>query len=180
MDVKTYPVWALVALGLVLTGFGCDWVAPANETEEVRAVYPLDGEKRLWVETFNGAVEVRGADRADVEMVAVKRAVSREALGAIDVEVTEMPEGLRIRASRSSGYRGPAGVDLTLEVPRDAALDMVQSSNGRVYVSGVRGPARLRTSNGSVEAERTGQLEIRTSNGRIDVRDVAGPVEATT
>lgn len=170
---------AFLLPGLLVTT-GCEWTGAATETEEVRATYPLREQRRLWVETFNGTVEIQGADRADVKLVAVKRAVSRRALEVLDVKVAETPEGLRIRASRPSGYRGPAGVNLTLEVPREAVLEMVRSSNGRIQVENIRGTARLRTSNGEIEAVGVGAIEASTSNGKIVIRDAAGRVEAAT
>lgn len=179
----------------------------ASLKEDFRYSYSLNPGGRISVETFNGALEVYGWDRNEVEIVGTKYARNPETLREIRLETTNQPDSVSIRASRpktDGGWwrTGNAGVKMQIRVPRHVQLDGLRTSNGAIRVSEIDGPARLTTSNGAIRITNLqGRLEATTSNARIEasgltdeailrtsngaievtfVRFAGKPIEATT
>lgn len=172
-------LYAALAPGLLLVS-GCDfddvadWGSSARYTEDFQYSYPLKPGGRLSLENFNGSIEIAGWDETSVEIRGVKFASTPELRDAVKIDVAAAPDSISIRTIRPSG-RGNAGAKYVLKVPRKTQLDRIVSTNGGIRVLDVAAPARLKTSNGSVRAERLGgNLDAQTTNGGIDAVDVAG------
>ncbi len=118
---------------------------------------------------------------------------------AIKIDIQPSADSVYIRTVRPFERRGNMGARFILKVPRQVALERIISSNGLVRIRDVDGPARLKTSNGSinvanvrgsldastsngtVEAQNIdGSATLKTSNGRVHVDDVRGALEAST
>ncbi|RPI09903.1 MAG: hypothetical protein EHM65_08680 [Acidobacteriales bacterium] len=90
-------------------------------------------------------------------------------------------DSIRVRTVRPSGHGGNMGASYLIRVPRRTALERIESSNGRIQVTGIEGAARLETSNGSIEANAlSGALTARTSNGSVRVGRVLGELNIDT
>lgn len=152
-----------------------DW-----ENYDQVVVRTLNGRVNLSVDPAATRVSVSGVKQAGgmtlqeaeahLAQVEVKVGPDTSAAGTLRVEVV-YPDELRNRNVAAS---------LTIRVPRSVAAD-VETSNGSIRASDLRGPSRLATSNGGVVAQRVaGDLSVETSNGRIDLDDVSGNVSART
>jgi Putative adhesin len=175
----------LTVCGLSFLLIACDgdWAEGMDRhSEPFEYTYSLAPDGRVSVENMNGSVEIKGWDRDTVEVTGVKYARSEDSLRALKIDIQQGPDYIRVRTVPPSGpRRGGMGARYTISVPRRAELDRIVSSNGRVEVRDVDGPARLRTSNGAVRAMNTkGVLEIETSNGGIDIVDHHGAVTGRT
>ena len=173
----------LIAATLLLGG--CLYIGDFEDAdtyrEDFHSTHPLEAGGSVSIETFNGAIEVRGWEQNSVEVNGTKSASSKNALDTLKIEVNATPGSVRIRANRPSDFYRHMGVRFSIRVPRKALLDLISTSNGKIQVEDVEGRARLHTSNGGIRVSRLkGELEARTSNGTIDAQDVDGSVNLHT
>jgi hypothetical protein len=142
----------------------------------------------------NGGVEVTGADRSDVSVLAFlwATAPTEERAREIVSEITLAIDGGRLTAEgpERRGRRESWGVDWELTVPRAIDLDArtmnggiqvadvtgdidVAATNGGIALTGVGGDVRGRTTNGGLRVELAGTswegrgLDATTTNGGV-------------
>jgi hypothetical protein len=186
-----------------LIGFsGCDAgdFGPMDRyPKDFQYIYPVHPNVRIDAESFNGAIEIEGWDRNDVEISGVKSASTEEARDAIKIDVHNTPDSVEIRAIKPSIQHANMGVKITMHVPRSAELDRItttnaqiqvqdvsraahlKSSNGSIRVTGVHGEVEAHTSNAAIEAESLdGAVVLKTSNGHIRADKITGSFEAET
>ncbi|HXG34510.1 MAG TPA: DUF4097 family beta strand repeat-containing protein [Bryobacteraceae bacterium] len=173
----------LGAVILVLLA-GCefsDWDHGGRYKEDFHYSYPLKPGARLYVENFNGSIEVTGWDQERAEITGTKYASSRDLLDALKVDIVAAEDSLRIRTVRPSERRGNMGARYVIRLPRRVTLERIESSNGALRVENIQGESRLRTSNGSLRlAGLAGDVEAHTSNGSVQLDDVEGRIFVRT
>lgn len=145
---------------------GCSGATPfvGKRIEEDRTV-ATEGATALTVDAEVGDVTVRGEDREDVHVHAVKQSSSVGVdLADLDLSV-ERADGRLALTSRYAGdssiLGGTPSMDLTLRVPRALTVESLAADVGDVLAEGV-----------------TGDLAARSSVGDVTVRDVSGTVTA--
>jgi len=207
---KRAKVWLGVAalLCAALALGGCIGIPIHEATRTVEGAFALTGPVDLDMSTSNGRVTVRGiVGLTDVEVTATIRSRGDSLVAAtnraaqVTVEVQHIGNHVDVEydaAAHPWDVRRYTGVDVEVLVPATADVD-VDTSNGRVEVSGIVGILDLETSNGAVEVsdgvgevhattsngtvtvERfEGVVEIRTSNGWVEMDDVDGAIDAET
>ncbi len=130
--------------------------------------HPLKSGGRLYVENFNGSIDVAGWDQDTIDISGTKYAGSQSTLDALKVDVVASGDTVRIRTVRPSERWGNMGVRYTIRVPRQTTLEKVTSSNGGITASNLEAPVRVGTSNGALRVENVqGGVEADTSNGSI-------------
>jgi hypothetical protein len=173
---------ALLTLAVALTG-GCDLAMvdfKEQATERWSKTYELEEGGRFELRNVNGRIDVQPSEGRTVEVIAEKTAragsteAAKEALGRVRIEESVTPQTVRIetQAERGEGFfnhGGNVSVRYTVRVPTGTHVD-VQTTNGGIELSGVRGPARLTATNGGIRArDVAGPLEARTTNGGLDI-----------
>lgn len=123
--------------------------------------------------TSNGSLAVTGSSRRDVVVLARVMASAptmAEARDlARDVQVTLENGELRSEGPRTE-RRQSWWVSYRAEVPASYDLDL-NTSNGSVTVTGVRGRIQLESSNGALKlTDLGGRVDARTSNGSVHVQ----------
>ncbi len=172
--------------GLTLTLAGCEfdpteWGDSDRYKEDFSSTHKLASGGKITLESFNGAVEVLGWDREEVEVAGTKYASRESVMKDIKIDVTSDPTWLRVRAIRPVDHNCNCGARFTLKVPRKAALDLIQTSNGAIRVESITGDSRLKTSNGSVKIWSVqGRLEASTSNGGVEIGKYEGNADVRT
>lgn len=156
---------------LLLAAAGCDLgdilADSARFREEFSYSYPLKPGGVLWLESFNGAVEILSWEKDEVRITGEKYARTESELRDVKIEVSAAPDAVRIRTVRPQ-RRGDMGARYVLRVPRQVELERIVTSNGSIRVEDIRGACRLETSNGSITLRRiSGRIEARTSNASI-------------
>src|ERR1051325_6993895 len=142
---------ALVAGIIILTGCDIeDLHGGVRFNRDFHYSYPLATNGKLSVETFNGSVEISGWDQNMVDISGTKYARTEEAADGVQVTVDHTPSAVSIRVQRPSGWRSNEGARLVIKAPRSAVLDRITSSNGAIRTTDGAGPARFKTSNGSI------------------------------
>lgn len=112
------------------------------------------------IEAAAGDLTVRGgADGDEVRVDGTACASSDELLRRIRLSVTEDGDGVAVLVElpEASGFRSSASLDLVVELPSEARLD-VDDSSGSIVISGVGG------------------VDVDDSSGDLEISDIGGPV----
>jgi DUF4097 and DUF4098 domain-containing protein YvlB len=140
-------------------------------TEEFHKTYPLDADGRVSLRNINGDVHISAWDRNEVEVRAVKKADTQDALkeAAIVVDAASGSISIRTRYPEHDRLRNPASVEYTVKTPRRARLFAVDTVNGGVDVSGLAGPVKVSSVNGPVTVKNLEQeASLSTVNGSVE------------
>jgi DUF4097 and DUF4098 domain-containing protein YvlB len=161
-------VAALLALGI--TGAA----SASAETETVDKTVAIGQGGHLIVKNFSGSVQITGSDRADVSVHAVRRA-PRERLDRIQLDVSSNGQDVTIEANRRRGGdrkddENVVETDLTIEVPRQVALQ-VDVFSSPVTVRGVSaGSHHVKTFSGAITLDQvSGSTDAETFSGSIEL-----------
>lgn len=157
------------------------------ETRDDR--FAVAGPVRLVVNSQNGRVEVEAGSDDEVHVLATLRGADR-----LDYEVRQEGDTITVtsRKTRRVIFGFGPGTDLVITVPTNTVVDL-DTSNGRIELTGIHGSGSLDTSNGSITLvdvvgdfvgdtsngsitidTMEGSARLQTSNGKVDVRDVIG------
>jgi len=147
---------------------------PAARAEERHTIPAVSGQALRIGTAHNSGVRVRGADRADFEVLLCKGAPDAGLLP----QIAESTSGGRLTVS------GPTSDDwfgyLLITAPRGAALDIV-ATNGPVSLSGLSGRVSVRSENGPISlSDCAGEIEAEASNGPIAIHGAGGKLRAET
>ena len=156
---------------IVLIAIGTHIPLQASLTEELHKTYPIDAEGRVSLNNVNGAVHISAWDRNEVQVDAIKRAHTKEALDEANIVIDSASSSISIRTKypESKHHKDSASVEYTLKVPRRARLFAVETVNGSVEVSGVTGDVKISSVNGPVTAQNlAGEARLSTVNGTVN------------
>src|SRR5687767_2723603 len=115
--------------------------------------YPLNANGRLSLETFNGSIEVSGWDQNTIDISGTKYGPSQQAANDLPVSIDHTAEAVSIRVVRPVDRRNHQGARFVIKIPRTALLERLTTSNGAIRTVDGVGPARLKTSNGSLHVQ---------------------------
>ena len=177
-----------VAIALLLVPLA----AHAEEEWKQKWIGPADDVEQLSIDNRLGGVAVRGWDRNEVQITAIKHAASGEILERLRVHVTKYDDGRMAIDTRVKLEQGelilPLGqgrVDLTIDAPRGVRLG-ARTWSGDLAAGGMRGGARLETDAGKIEVNdidgavvtrgRRSNQRITVVRGDVDVDDIEGDV----
>lgn len=158
-------------LGLLLLSFAA--VATAGE-EVFEKAYSMEGASKVSVENVNGKIEAYAWDRPYLKVRAVKSARgprAEETLRLTEIRVRKIGDEIRLETVNPRRRRLFGFLDLG---SRNAHVDYV------LHIPTLT-QARLETCNGKVLAIGMGSaIACDAVNGSIEIRDVFGPVRAST
>ena len=154
-------------------GRGWGWRGgPRAHVCEVRDV-TVPGRGTLSVEAGpNGSITVTGEDRRDVQVRATVQAWAGD-----EAEAQRIASAVNVRSDGVLRAEGPAqegrtGWSVSYEVLAPRAIDLdLNTHNGSIAVTDVRGELELEAHNGSLRIEGVaGNVRGRTTNGGVDAR----------
>lgn len=168
---------------------GCTISMDAEEhTAREEKRFPVSGVADVYVSTFDGPIEVRSWDRAEVLVEVEKRAQDEAALKSIEVRAEKQGNRVQVEAVRPAGRDKFVGIGihistqakLIVSIPREAMLE-ARSGDGSIRAEHLQGRITLRTSDGSVRATAIkGELDIESGDGSITVDDAEGILKVST
>lgn len=149
--------------------------------------FPAPALVDLNVSTFDGSVEIRSWDRAEVLVEVEKRGQDKDAVSKISV--TSEQKGAQITVdARHPGRTVMVGIGrfaspsarLIVSVPRKCNIT-ARTGDGAITLDRVEGKLDLRSGDGSIKViEGKGDVLVETGDGTLTLDDVAGSVEART
>lgn len=178
--VRSALVSAFIGVALAMGGCG-SWQSPEFfETRTLEAAH--SALQPVQVETGNGAVTVRRTDVDRAIITAEIAALTQDRLDRTRVMTARSDsDGLHVWVDWPDGRRkGSERARFDIETPGASAI-RVRTSNGRVTISGLSGPADLDTSNGRITVtDHDGPVRAATSNGRLQLERVTGDILGRT
>ncbi|MEI6245344.1 MAG: DUF4097 family beta strand repeat-containing protein [Acidobacteriota bacterium] len=155
------------------------------EREEKR--FPVDALADLSVNTFDGSVEIRSWDRAEVLVEIEKRGQDKDAVSKITVTAEQKGNHISVEALHTGrttmigiGHFTSTSARLIVSVPRKINVT-ARTGDGSITLDRVEGKINLRSGDGSIKVlEGKGDLMVETGDGTLTLDDVAGHVEART
>lgn len=151
-------------------------VGKAQETERFEQTYPLSGGGKISVSNVNGSITVEGWDKPEVKLEYVKTADTKERLADVQIKIDARKDSLDVEAeynqndsgSRRNKNEKGVEVEFRLMVPRDAALNEIETVNGSVSISNTTNSTKASAVNGEVKAlNLSGAAELSTVNGMV-------------
>jgi DUF4097 and DUF4098 domain-containing protein YvlB len=175
---------AFLAFTLQARAFAWD----GTETEEFHQTYPLSANGRIELQNINGPVQIKGWDRNEVKVDAIKRADSKHDLDEVQIKIDSGKDSLSIRTEYARHEHtwtrnDPGSVDYVLMVPRNSRLDDINLVNGDLEIEGVGGEVRASCVNGRLRASSlSGRTELSTVNGNLeaDFDRLSTPIEVSS
>jgi DUF4097 and DUF4098 domain-containing protein YvlB len=175
-----------LAITALLACTGCvDMVAHVEgryvEREEKRFQTP--GKPEVTLATFDGSIEIRAWNRAEVEVVIEKRGVDKGSIADLQVEATQSGDRISVevkRPHRQGGIHFGPSPSAKLIVPLPAASDVnAHSGDGSIDVERLTGRIELRSGDGSIRArELAGDVTVNTGDGSIAIDGKLAAVRA--
>ena len=148
--------------------------------------FPAEAVVDLHLYTFDGGIEVRSWDRAEVLVEVEKRGQDQEAVSKIEVLADRTGNRIQIEARHPGKRAFVVGAFTSLSarfivsVPRKTNL-VVRSGDGSILVERVTGRLELRTSDGGIRTvDTSGELLAESGDGTIQLEEVSGRVEIRT
>jgi hypothetical protein len=174
-----------VPLTVALSGAACVINMDADAVtirDEKR--FTVSGQPDISLSTFDGSIEVRSWDRAEVFVEIEKHGPDREAASALEVTATQEGDRIRVDAPKPKvthhvfgiGNFSSPGVRLIVSVPRKVKLT-AHTADGAIAIEHVDGTINLQSNDGSVKGEGLqGDITARTDDGSMRFVDVNGRV----
>jgi hypothetical protein len=143
-----------------------------RRTDTERFTVDGDSVERLVVRGDDGETTVRSHDGTDVAVEATTFAVGRTELSAVTVvrelDAGRLTLGVEVDAGVSFGVSGGGLERLDVRVPREVAVERVETDDGTARVTSVAGDPVLAVDDGSLEADDIeGAVEARADDGRV-------------
>jgi DUF4097 and DUF4098 domain-containing protein YvlB len=166
-----------VVLAALLACPGCDVIGAHLdnkyvEREEKR--FSITGRPEVALTTFDGAIEIRPWDKAEVEVVIEKRGPDKASVAEIEVEATQSGDRIQVEVKsprHRMGLHLGASPVAKLLVSLPVSSDIVaRSSDGAIDIERMSGRVELRSGDGSIRASgMAGDVNAQTGDGRIDL-----------
>lgn len=180
---------AATALAALLAGPGCVDIIGADfakyvEREEKH--FTTTGKPDVSVGTFDGSIEIRPWDRAEVQVVIEKRAATKEAAETIEVQAEQTGNRIvvDVKVPKNTGlgmhFHYNRSARLIVSVP--AAADVsARSGDGSIDIEGIAGRVTLRSGDGSIRGRALGgEVDAHTGDGSIRIDGVNGALSVDT
>jgi len=149
---------AVLAVSIDLTAVAPRAAADATDRRAQTVVLPPG--KTLSIDITIGVVRIEGADREDAQIVIERRAPSAAQLERVPLAIDDTAARVHVRALQTENTTDPAiRADVTVRLPRAAAVDHVQVLEGRIAITGF-----------------SGRISADIRRGPIDGKDMSGTV----
>ena len=179
-----WPGRLAVAAAATLLSTACEITVdsgPYSVQEEKR--FAVTGTPDLSLTTFDGSVEIRSWDRAEILIEIDKRAADKTMAEAIKVIAEQTGNTITLQVKKPDGLQPAFGFKVSptarivASVPRRCNL-VARSGDGSISIERVEGKVELHTGDGSVKGrDVTGTLRVTTGDGSLRFDDVTGSLD---
>ena len=118
-------------------------------------------------------MRIEGSDREDAEIVVERRAPNAAQLERVPLAIDDTAARVSVRALQTENTTDPAiRADVTVRLPRAAVIERVQVMEGRIAISGFRGPLTADIRRGPIDGKDvSGTLRLETGIGSVTLTD---------
>jgi len=160
------------ALAALVVAPGCIDIVGADLNKYVERDekhFAVSGKPAVALATFDGSIEVRPWDKADVQVIVEKRGRDKDDVAEIEVKAEQ--QGDRIEVTVTEPKRDHKGFNFHFNSRSAKLIVSVPASSDIAAKSG----------DGSIDIERvTGRVQLRSGDGSIRGRMLGGDIEANT
>jgi DUF4097 and DUF4098 domain-containing protein YvlB len=155
-------VWIVLAAALVVS---------ADATDRQAQTVLLPAGKTLSIEITIGTVRIEGSDKPDAEIIVERHAPSAAQLARVPLAIDDTAARVIVRALQTENTTDPAfRADVTVRLPRSAAIDRVQVLEGRIVVEGFSGRISADIRRGPIDGkDLSGTLRLEAGIGAVTV-----------
>ena len=145
--------------------------AAVDATDRQTQTVALPAGKTLSIDVTIGTVRIDGWDKSEVEIVIERHAPNAAQLARLPLLIDDTPARVIVRAVQTENTTDPAiRADVTVRVPRAAAIDQVQVLEGRIAIAGFRGRINADIRRGPIDgSDLSGTLRLETGIGSVTV-----------
>jgi len=149
--------------------------------------FTVRGTPEVRLTTFDGAIEVRSWDQADVRIEIEKRGPTREAVDALIIDSNQAGNRitLEVKPPKTETFRGfglnrSSSAKLIVSVPQSADI-VASSGDGSIRVEHLNGHLDLHTGDGSIRVvDVDGETTLNTGDGSVHVEGAKGKLDVDT
>ena len=143
--------------------------AKADATDRRAQTVLLPPGKTLSIDLTIGVVRIEGSDREDAEIVVERRAPNAAQLERVPLTIDDTAARVSVRALQTENTTEPAiRADVTVRLPRAAAIDHVQVLEGRIAIAGLSGRITADIRRGPIEGkDLSGTVRLETGIGSV-------------
>jgi DUF4097 and DUF4098 domain-containing protein YvlB len=148
--------------------------------------FSTSGTPDVTLSTFDGSIEVRAWDKAEVQVVIEKRAASKDSAATIEVRADQSGDRVTVEATvpKSTGFGFHIGTSrsakLIVMTPH-AANVAARSGDGAIDIERITGRVDLKSGDGSIRAHDVhGDVKAHTGDGAINIDGVDGSLDVDT
>ncbi|HTK27967.1 MAG TPA: DUF4097 family beta strand repeat-containing protein [Vicinamibacterales bacterium] len=185
--IRTSRLAIACALGSALAGTACvDLVgADARFVQREEKRFQVTGQPTVDLSTFDGSIEIRPWDKAEVLVIVEKRAADKADADRIEVRADQSGNRVSVEVRDphdGSHFRFGWGRSAKLIVSVPAKTDLVaKSGDGSIDVERIAGHLELRSGDGGIRGrDLEGDLRVHTGDGSIKIDGLNGALDADT
>ena len=143
----------------------------ADATDRLSKSVPLPPGKTVTIDVTVGAVRIDGWDRPDADITIERHAPSAAQFNRLPMTIDDTPSGVSVRALQTGNTTDPAfRADVTVRVPRAAAIDRVQVMEGGITIEGFSGRITADIRRGPIDGkDLSGTLRLEAGIGSVTV-----------
>ena len=167
-------------IGLFALAAAAATAAPAFAGDRLEKTFNLSPGGRFRLETGLGRVRITGRPGSGAHLLVTSHGRDLDEL--LRFHFDESPGSVTVSArSRHHLFLFRSGsVEFEVEVPAETSID-IDTSGGAIEASGLRAPAKLETSGGSITVrDLTASLRAHTSGGSIRLQNIRGEARVDT
>jgi DUF4097 and DUF4098 domain-containing protein YvlB len=166
---------AAAALGITLIGAGCVDIVGADlgrYVERDDKHFSVTGKPDVAVKTFDGSIEIRPWDKAEVQVVVEKRGRDKTDVESIEVHSEQNGNRIEVAVTETPVHRlglhfHGRSAKLIVSVPASSDVS-ARSGDGSIDIEGLTGRIQLQSGDGSIHARQVGgDVDVHTGDGSV-------------
>lgn len=181
-DGVRWPGCLVVAAAAMLTTTACEIAVsagPYSVHEEKR--FSIAGTPDLQLTTFDGSVEIRSWDRAEILVEVEKRAADKTTAESIVIKAEQAGNAITVDVRRPDGgpfrFSDSPSARIVASVPRHCNVT-ARSGDGSITIERVAGRIDLNSADGSMRGfDLDGTIRVNTEDGSLRFEDISGSID---
>jgi DUF4097 and DUF4098 domain-containing protein YvlB len=166
---------AAAAVGITLISAGCVDIVGADlgrYVEREDKHFSVTGKPDVAVKTFDGSIEIRPWDKAEVQVVVEKRGRDKTDVESIEVHSEQNGNRIEVAVTETPVHRLGLhflgrSAKLIVSVPASSDVS-ARSGDGSIDIEGLTGRIQLQSGDGSIHARQVGgDVDVHTGDGSV-------------
>jgi hypothetical protein len=179
---RALPVLAVAGLAVASSACVVSVDSGRYSTREEKT-WKVSGAPDVTAITFDGSIEVRSWDKAEVRIEVEKQAADKALADAIEVKAEQSGNAITVEAKKPAAVQSLFGLKVSpsakivATVPRQCNL-VARTGDGSISVERIAGRVELNTGDGSLKVvDLSGSVRAHTGDGSVTFEDIQGAAD---